>query len=602
MDTSLSMLCKDASPTRLGASKAIAIKLIDALPEDRIGIMAYAGSANVITSLTVDHPTIKEVVTQLDTDSAHIKGSDLSAAVRAGIKTLEKTGKQANALIIFSDGSAPLSDMDELLESANEANIQIFCIGIGSEAGSSFFYNGKLHRDQSGKAVISKLEKQVLQQLAIGTSGEYIDGTIRASSSISRAIKRMDQYELEGREQLIPKELYQWFLAPGLALLVIASLLKSVGYSILRIPVLRSKSATLTLLIVTLCSVSTTHAQDSWYDSATQQIFDKPDEIRKGYKALEAKNYPLAIEHLGNARELSNGEQHATLSLALAQSYYRSGDFTNARICYSDAMISADKSTQLNARYNMSNALYKQAIQPLSQPKEMNFLDYLKAAIRGDQGISGISESQLDSMEKGLLTTLSQYQEVLELEADHAPSIKNKSSAEALLKIIQNTREIVRLEIEEEERKKQEEKDKQKDKDQKKDKPKTKPEEEKEDENKSEPSQPPEKEDEGNKGKEKDDPKNSGKESKNGTGKNGENGGLKPTNKDGGKKQSSQDMPDLKDKPKPKPAKEIKPDPTKKFKTKEEALKFLKDNQDTKKKPLDHYNSRFWKKPPTVDW
>ncbi len=578
VDTSLSMLAKDTSPSRLDASKVIAINLINSLPEDRIGIMAYAGSSNVITSLTVDHPTIKEVVTLLDIDSAHIKGSDLSVAVRTGVKTLENAGKQANALIILSDGSTTLSDMSELLNLANKANIQIFCIGMGTEAGSPFYYRGKLHRARSGKVVISKLEKQVLQQLAIGTSGEYIDGTIRANDSISRAIKSMDQYELQGREQLIPKELYQWFLTPGLILLMLSSLLRSCGYRRLKLPFISSKTTSLAIIIAS-STVTDSQAQDSWYESTTQQIFDKPDEIRKGYAALENKKYSTASEHLTNARTLSNGEQHAKLSLALAQAYYRSGDFANARTSYSDALISTDINIQLSARYNMSNSLFKQATQPFSPPSGMPFTNYLEAAIRGDKGVSKLSKGELDSIEKGLETTIHQYQETLHIESQHKAAHKNKLTAEDLLELIKDSRKKVQ--------KQQEQENKQpKDKKEKGDQGKN------EEENSGD-----------NKGDKQDDigkPKDSQKNG--GNGEKGDPGELKTTDKSDGDKSSDQEMPRTKDDKNSDKNDPIKPGEITKFKSKKEALEFLKKNQDSKKKPLDRFGSRFWRKPPTVDW
>ena len=126
MDTSLSMLCEDVQPNRLSSGVAFAVNLIGALPDDHIGIMAFAGSPNVITSLSIDHPSIIEELGHLGPGSAHIAGSNLKDALYEGINTLKRAGKQANGLILITDGTETLDEIDEITGIAKESYVQIW--------------------------------------------------------------------------------------------------------------------------------------------------------------------------------------------------------------------------------------------------------------------------------------------------------------------------------------------------------------------------------------------------------------------------------------------------------------------------------------------
>jgi len=173
MDTSLSMLCEDIQPNRLSSGVSFAINLISALPDDHIGVMAYAGTPNVITSFSIDHPSIIEELGQLGPQSTHIAGSNLTDALYKGINTLKRTGKQANAIILITDGSETLAEIKEIITIAKESYIQIFSIGVGTTAGGTIPINGEPHRDTAGNTVITKLQDGVLKQLANETNGIY---------------------------------------------------------------------------------------------------------------------------------------------------------------------------------------------------------------------------------------------------------------------------------------------------------------------------------------------------------------------------------------------------------------------------------------------
>ncbi len=577
LDCSLSMLCQDgdsANTDRMNTAKAIAIKLVDAFPDDHIGVMAFAGSANMISSITIDHPSVKQTLNQIDIYSAHTLGSNFTDSVTQSIEALDSAGKSANALILITDGTEDKPDISDLAKLAKKAQVQIFTVGVGTAAGGSIPIkksDGRVveHKDQYGRVVITKLVDSPLRQLATETSGSYSHSS-NADTMIADAVKKMDQFEKKGRVREVPDELYQWFLAPGILLLIISVLLR-VHWK----KPFENKATLATALLITFIIPSRSDAQEN--DSFAQQtktiLFEKPEHIREGYRALKSKEYALAIEHFNAALAHSDGQQHADLSLALAQAHYRSGDYTEATKAYGDAMISSDEQVQLDAQYNMGNSLFRSAVSDFNPPSDVPFDQYLEDAIRGKEGVEKLSG--VDSIKKKLQESIAKYSETLQVDGTHSQSEKNKHVAQNILTSIEQIQEKIRKE--EEEKKKQEEEKKD-------DEQKEKDSNDKEDKKKADKTEDSEeqKEKEGKEGKEKD-PESMNKGEEESESEDKEKG---ETNKDGKPKESkSSEEPSKGDPEDLKPGSAVDPQEKGEFANEKEALKFMKQMSDQRKKP-----------------
>ena len=607
VDCSLSMLCKDgdtAKTNRLSTAKATALKLVDAFPDDHIGVMAFAGSANMISSITIDHPSVKQALDQIDIYSAHTRGSNFTNSVINSIEALKNAGKSANALILITDGTEDKPDITDLVKRAKDAQVQIFTIGVGSPAGGTIpiqLPDSRVtqHLDQYGRAVITKLDDAALRQLAIGTEGSYSNAS-NANEMIVDAVNKMKQFEKQGRVREVPHEMYQWFLAPSIILLIISVMLKAHW----RKP-MAQKTAILTALAFPFILPAQSEAQesDSFAKQTKMTLFQKPAFIREGYRALESKNYSEAIMYLNAARIHSDGEQHAELSHALAQAYYRNREFKSATEAYGDAIISSDEKVQIDAQYNMGNALFRTAVADFDPPKDEPFAQYLENAIRGDKGVEKLSG--IDSIKKTLQNSITKYSETLIVDNAHSQALKNKRTAEELLKSIEDIQEKIRKE---EEKKKQEEDKKNKDKkqdpkddkkegDKKKDKDKDKDkkdEVEKEDKG-DEPEDGEKGSEEGDKGE---------KDSKNKNTKEGDTEGEPKEKKESGKEGQPKETGEKKDSKQGDPEKMSESDDGNaqekgEFETEEEARKFMKQMSDQRKKP--NSRQRGWRNS-SNDW
>ncbi len=414
VDSSKSMLCKDIASDRLTAAKSYALQLLKQFPTDKIGLLAFAGSSKVIAPLTVDHLAVHDTISQLDTHSIPLGGSNLADAVSLGVETLKATGKRANALIIFSDGEEHDSGIDKAIKEAKAAGVQVITIGVGTLTGgvipSEQDAEGK-HRNQEGAVVHTRLHEELLRELAIKTNGAYTSINNRPGVVINSAIEQMDSFEQEGRKQTIPHERYAWFVLPAVVCVLLSAFARA-----------RWKSTTPMALILSFVSFFTPEqasAQRNWLAKQQQQLFTKPAAKKRAYLELKEQKHDEAISSLNQAMQFSTGEERARLSTALGQAYYRKGDYKKAAKAYSTALLSNDEEAQAKANYNLANSIFKQHDETLK-------------AI----GIEPHTKEELSTLKRTLNDCLEKYQTSL----DHLPKdyvTKNIRAIEQLIKKVE---------------------------------------------------------------------------------------------------------------------------------------------------------------------
>ncbi len=97
MDVSKSMLAEDVAPSRLEKSKQIVSQIINQLGSDRIGIVAYAGSAFPVLPITTDYSVAKMFLQSINTDIVSSQGTSLEDAIRLSEPISTKKVKPANS-------------------------------------------------------------------------------------------------------------------------------------------------------------------------------------------------------------------------------------------------------------------------------------------------------------------------------------------------------------------------------------------------------------------------------------------------------------------------------------------------------------------------
>lgn len=228
IDVSKSMLAEDVAPNRLEKSKQVVSQIINQLANDRIGIIAYSGSAFPVLPITTDYGVAKMFLQSMNPGIVSSQGTSIDEAINLASTFIDKKDKTNKLLIILSDGEDHSDNAENAAEEAKKLGIKIITIGIGTEKGGPIPLkrNGvveSFQRDRNNEVVITKRNSEVLKAIAKATNGGYADGnsTKTVLDYIKNALDNIEKTEFESTQMTNFKSQFQWFLAFGFCILFI---------------------------------------------------------------------------------------------------------------------------------------------------------------------------------------------------------------------------------------------------------------------------------------------------------------------------------------------------------------------------------------------
>jgi len=175
LDVSKSMLAQDVKPNRLKRAQREISDLLNLLNGDRIGLVAFAGSAFLQCPLTLDYSAARIFLDTLDSDLIPVQGTALGGAIRTAVDAFSKKEKKSKALILITDGEDQEGSAQSAVDLAVEQGVKIFIIGVGAEEGSPIPEpDGGFKKDKNGEVVLTKLNESSLIKLAQQTQGGYV--------------------------------------------------------------------------------------------------------------------------------------------------------------------------------------------------------------------------------------------------------------------------------------------------------------------------------------------------------------------------------------------------------------------------------------------
>ena len=181
VDVSKSMLCEDVAPSRLEKSKQIVSQIINQLVGDRIGIVAYAGSAFPVLPITTDYGVAKMFLQSMNPTMVSSQGTSLDEAIKLSSTYFDDDKKTSKLLILISDGEDHSEGASDAAEEANKLGLKIITIGVGTAKGGTIQLKetGRVlsfKRDQNNAVVVTKLNEESLKVISKNTKGGYING------------------------------------------------------------------------------------------------------------------------------------------------------------------------------------------------------------------------------------------------------------------------------------------------------------------------------------------------------------------------------------------------------------------------------------------
>ena len=228
LDVSKSMLAKDITPQRLMKSKQLISNLIDKMAKDRVGFIVFAGNAYLQVPLTVDYAATKMYLKSINTNMIPRQGTAIAQAVNLANRSFQQDEDKHKALIIISDGEDHQGDADKAIEAATKTGVVVHTVGVGSDKGAPIPINerGEYLKDNEGNIVLSKLNKQMLKEMAKKGNGSYFH--IDEANLADKIMAEIDA--MEGKfidEKVIAEYQSQFpiFLSIAFALLLIELLI-----------------------------------------------------------------------------------------------------------------------------------------------------------------------------------------------------------------------------------------------------------------------------------------------------------------------------------------------------------------------------------------
>ena len=272
LDVSRSMLAEDVAPNRLERSKAEIRDLLALLDGDQVGLIAFAGRAAVLSPLTPDFGFLRLALDDASPRSVARGGTRLEEPIRKAVAGFGDTSEVSRSILLITDGEDHDSFPLEAAKDAADRGIRILAIGFGAESGSEIPITDAetgartLLRDADGQVVRSRLDGELLREMALMTSGAYIPagtGVLELDAIYQRHIAPLTRSALQGPARTVRNDAFQWAVLLGLLALVAATM--STARSSTRASERGADSAALVLILalsaLTLTGSMPAHAQ-----------------------------------------------------------------------------------------------------------------------------------------------------------------------------------------------------------------------------------------------------------------------------------------------------------------------------------------------------
>jgi Ca-activated chloride channel family protein len=212
---------------RIAVVKSVVARFIDERPNDRIGLIAFAGSPYLVSPLTLDHDWLLQNLERVNVGLGD-DGTAIGSAIAAAVNHLRTTAAKSKVVILLTDGVNNTGKISPLAaaEAARALGVKVYTIGVGVRGKAPIPVRNAAGKIQVIMATVD-VDEKTLQAVASETGGQFYRAT--DTDSLRRIYDQINRYETSA--QTVQKfehveELYRWALYPALALLALGVLLQ----------------------------------------------------------------------------------------------------------------------------------------------------------------------------------------------------------------------------------------------------------------------------------------------------------------------------------------------------------------------------------------
>jgi Ca-activated chloride channel family protein len=227
VDVSTSMLAEDVRPSRLDLAKQELYRLLDQLGGDRVGLVAFAGSAVLLSPLTADKGALKMYIESLSPNSVSTQGTEYRKALSEAENALKRGGLDGDfdqavskVIIVVSDGENHDDKVMDVIGKLTGEGLRIYTLAVGTEKGAPIPLrdeHGELSgykRSRDGQVVMSQSTGKSLEQIAQAGKGTFRYLTFGGSAvqALMGDLNQLQRTAFESTEITNYQENYQMIL------------------------------------------------------------------------------------------------------------------------------------------------------------------------------------------------------------------------------------------------------------------------------------------------------------------------------------------------------------------------------------------------------
>lgn len=231
LDVSRSMLSEDFTiggrrVNRIDAVKKVTEEFIQTRPNDRIGIVAFAGQPYLVSPLTLDHDWLLRNLDRLRIGLVE-DGTAIGSAIASGASRLTDRKAKSKVIVLLTDGENNSGKVSPITaaEAAAALGLKIYTIGAGTEGTAPYPFIGPFGNTVYQDVEV-KIDEKTLTQIAEIGGAQYFRATNTASlEKIYEEIDKLEKTTVEMKKYTQYRELFPWFVGTGAGLLAVALVL-----------------------------------------------------------------------------------------------------------------------------------------------------------------------------------------------------------------------------------------------------------------------------------------------------------------------------------------------------------------------------------------
>jgi Ca-activated chloride channel family protein len=229
LDISRSMLSDDVNPSRLERALTVIQSITNRYEEARFGLVVFKGTGLVLVPVTEDREALKQFIDVVNPDILSAGGTNLEAGLNTAFAAFPSGEDRRKIVVLISDGEGHEGKATEAASSAQELDIGLKVVAVGTEGGGRIPLGEEEYlRDENGEIVVSRLRAAELQRIADAAQGTFC--RLESITSMNEVMSCIEVNSGSGGIQFVERGRYKLFLFAAAMALILSVLVKVVPW------------------------------------------------------------------------------------------------------------------------------------------------------------------------------------------------------------------------------------------------------------------------------------------------------------------------------------------------------------------------------------